>query len=313
MEEILKKQREKAEAEAKAKELAKPRPPIDFSNDILTPTPVFSSSSSASGSSVSSKNIASAPQLDEDDLKESNRSNSPKTQVPTGTTIASLGEMSLREFEATTSDPFEIASLQAINDMEVLQSVLQPIPPPVITSLVSSSSTVVTTAPQTQTSETPPISELGHDTVTLTQPSPLPTTTTHTRTEPVSPRVSRNTFYPDITQPATSTTTPLFQPSPATVPPQSGALASNQSTPLLTHGLMSFEDSFVNNSKTATVSMDHLVSSPGNVSSMTGGLSASETGVGLLIDISGNSVGNKDTPHPLPPVRRLYNVQVCGV
>lgn len=37
-----------------------------------------------------------------------------------------LGEMSLRDFESDSNDPFENAALQAIDDMSELQSVLQP-------------------------------------------------------------------------------------------------------------------------------------------------------------------------------------------
>ena len=57
--------------------------------------------------------------------------------------IVSLGQLSLMEFEGDNSDPFEMATLQAINDFEVLQSVLQP--------------TVCTTAPVTATSSPSPI------------------------------------------------------------------------------------------------------------------------------------------------------------
>ena len=86
-----------------------PQAPIipTLSSTILTPTPVTTTGSS-SGTSI-------------------NHSTGDGGSVDGAVgAIKSLGEMSIREFEGDNNDPFEIASLQAINDMEVLQSVLQP-------------------------------------------------------------------------------------------------------------------------------------------------------------------------------------------
>ena len=61
-----------------------------------------------------------------------------------------LMNWSIKEFEGASTDPFEIASLQAINDMEVLESVLQPLPVAAtgaaITGLPPFSATSTTTA-----------------------------------------------------------------------------------------------------------------------------------------------------------------------
>ena len=73
------------------------------------------------------------PHLDSTILTPMPVSSAPST-TPTSTTTtadqsvtnmaASLGEMSLRDFEGDSGDPFEATSLQAINDMELLQTVL---------------------------------------------------------------------------------------------------------------------------------------------------------------------------------------------
>ena len=119
IEEVQRQQREREEAEAKAaQESAPPQPLMVFGNDILTPTPVCSSNNLNNGSTS--------------DNQQNSDSDSPRStsgiEVTMEPPIKSLGELSIREFEANTDDPFEIASLQAINDTEVLQSVLQPIP-----------------------------------------------------------------------------------------------------------------------------------------------------------------------------------------
>lgn len=49
------------------------------------------------------------------------------SQLGTSDTIAGkLGELSLKDFEGDANDPFEMTTLQAIDDMAELQSVLQP-------------------------------------------------------------------------------------------------------------------------------------------------------------------------------------------
>jgi len=120
IEELRRQQREKEEAEAQA---ARDRAPPLFSNDILTPTPVFSQG-------YSNNTETSQASTDSDSPKSTSGVEVTVEQPP----LKALGELSIREFEANLDDPFEIASLQAINDMEVLQSVLQPIPPPILTS-----------------------------------------------------------------------------------------------------------------------------------------------------------------------------------
>ena len=97
-----------------------PCPPPSFSLDsILTPVPVLTSPP------------AGGPPSGEDGSDAATPGDEGSSAPP----IRSLGQMSIREFEGDTMDPFELASLQAINDMAELQSVLQstvclPAPPP---------------------------------------------------------------------------------------------------------------------------------------------------------------------------------------
>ena len=116
-------------------QLPMPRPPIIPGDDILTPTPVVAASTTSQSSSDS--NNAAQTSLARSNAAESKLNL--KKKVSDG--VLSLGESSLREFEGDSSDPFEIASLQAINDMEILQTVLQP----------------KTTPPSTAVGTTPPI------------------------------------------------------------------------------------------------------------------------------------------------------------
>jgi len=103
-------QAEKRQAELESEDTVNtpPRPPIipPLSSTILTPTPV-----TASDGGVNTKDLTGG---------EADGGRGGGVDV-----IKSLGQMSIREFEGDNNDPFEIASLQAINDMEVLQSVLQ--------------------------------------------------------------------------------------------------------------------------------------------------------------------------------------------
>lgn len=69
---------------------------------------------------------------------------------------ATLGEMSLRDFEGDSSDPFEAASLQAINDMELLQTVLiQHTPHPPLQPQPRGDTVAMATAPQPLPSSQP--------------------------------------------------------------------------------------------------------------------------------------------------------------
>ena len=120
---------------------AMPRLPFMSTTDILTPTPVGPSSPKSSTPRNSTGNIASAAnQSSSSGESGSSHSLTVEDEPQAGSNKAksesnfkSLGHFSLKEFEGDV-DPFEMASLQAINDMEELQSVLQPTAPPVVVS-----------------------------------------------------------------------------------------------------------------------------------------------------------------------------------
>ncbi len=190
LEEVQKQQQEREEAEAKAAKEAAPRPPV-FSNDILTPTPVTAT--------VSRPNTGSST----DNMNSSGEdSESPKSTSEVEMTVEppfkALGQMSISEFERT-DDPFEIASLQAINDMEVLQSVLQPIPPPIISTPTSTQPPSIVTVQNSTThvarSGTAPA--INHS-------SPIPTPRTsrtklHSNTDPsTTPPAVVDPFAPQV-------------------------------------------------------------------------------------------------------------------
>ena len=124
----------------------RPRPPIIPGNDILTPIPVTVAPSNTTGSQSSSSGdeTAQAAQTVSGDSEGKSKTNAKESE-----SVVPLGEMSIREFEGTiNNDPFEITSLQAINDMEILQTVLQPIPPPIMTSAITATTnTSVARAP----------------------------------------------------------------------------------------------------------------------------------------------------------------------
>ena len=306
IEELQRKQQEKEEAEALAKELAKPRPPVTFSNDILTPTPVSSCSNTSSSSGAAA--TASAPLLyveagtKQNGNTDTNARGGSIELTAEPPVIKSLGQLSIREFEGDyNNDPFEIASLQAINDMEVLQSVLQPIAPPILTSSVSSSNKMVaTSSPLTQTSmllSGNQLSDPGGTATTVTQSSPIPAP--RSTTKQTSPPTVHSTLFPTSTPPSVIPPIQTAHPFPTIVPTAS-------STAVVGGGALSFADSFVTN--TATVSAIPVVGSPGNASVMKGAPSSSEPGVGMLIDIGSHVPNKSDQP---PAVRLLYNVQVC--
>lgn len=118
-----------------------PHPPLLLSSEILTPTPVAPPISQNSptmgdargkGSAVMTQQASSSngeggssSSLIEDDKKPAATSD----HVTNEAVFKSLGNWSIKEFEGDVMDPFEITSLQAINDMEELQSVLLPTKP----------------------------------------------------------------------------------------------------------------------------------------------------------------------------------------
>ena len=110
---------------------------------------------SASGSSQSNSDGSSSSLLGDDDAKKTAADFNSNANPSAATVIKSLGNFSLKEFEGDSTDPFELATLQAINDMEELQSVLQPLlvsddtttPPPASTSTLSSCTSQVSSLP----------------------------------------------------------------------------------------------------------------------------------------------------------------------
>ena len=127
------------------------RPPIIPSSDILMPIPVAPVSSAGQSGSDSDETGQATLAGNFADGKS-------KSKTSENDALKSLGQMSIREFEGDTSDPFEITSLQAINDMEILQTVLQPMttPPAAIITCgtvlpVATPSTVIAHQPATAT------------------------------------------------------------------------------------------------------------------------------------------------------------------
>ena len=158
--------------------------PVLSGTDILTPTPVAPTSTitstvgrgvnSGSGNPFTSPAVgpsnaseSSSSLLGDNNVKKSppatdNSSSATANDKMDATIFKSLGNWSIKDFEGDTMDPFEIASLQAINDMEELQSVLQPTP--VVTgtgSVLAGSSSAANTLVQTgvvSTSQLPSLS-----------------------------------------------------------------------------------------------------------------------------------------------------------
>lgn len=154
-----------------------------FSSTILTPTPVTTTTN--------------------------NGANNMTNETSTGVNIKSLGQLSIREFEGDDYDPFEIASLQAINDMEVLQSVLQP-------TVVSTSSSSGSTASSSPSQGSQP---------QLSQPSTKPQQAVHASgsTVLIPPVVTSSVCQP---QPSI----PLPMESALTNPFQSGPFVASSTT-----------------------------------------------------------------------------------
>ena len=188
-----------------------PHPPFLASMDILTPTPVappITSQNSpimgegrgvalaaAAQSGSSSGEGDSSTSLIEDEAQPEGKGSE---QNKTSNVFKSLGNWSIKEFEGDAMDPFEIASLQAINDMEELQSVLQPTQAPpaaaTIAAVASASSSSSASSPAVQgTSRSTPamivssqsqVLAVSHPSAAAVQSSPmvgtLPTSTTGT-------------------------------------------------------------------------------------------------------------------------------------
>ncbi|XP_064390185.1 mucin-2-like isoform X2 [Halichondria panicea] len=179
---LKKELQEREEAAAKAaRELIPPQPL--FSNDILTPTPVASNATKLSAANS---------------VENSEDSDSPKStsgiELTVEPPIKTLGQISIREFETNThDDPFEIASLQAINDMEVLQSVLQPIPLPIISTPTSTSPPLIQTSQQNSTTQMPGLGTSP----TRSHSSPIPTP----RTSRTQLTANSSGLYPSTTPP----------------------------------------------------------------------------------------------------------------
>ena len=147
--ELLKKQQQEEEDKKK-----KHHPPfMPSSTEILTPTPVAPPTSQSSPvvgresstvvvmgvavgsaqSGSSSGGEGSSTSLIEDETRPTPTAAAVLVTATAQNTdvLKSLGNWSIKEFEGEAMDPFEIASLQAINDMEELQSVLQTMYTPV--------------------------------------------------------------------------------------------------------------------------------------------------------------------------------------
>ena len=107
----------------KTTQQAKPLPAFLSSDTILTPIPVANNTSNTSQSSSDSSRKSNQTGLAS--IADSGGGAQAESK-DNSNVIKSLGQMSIREFEGDNLDPFEITSLQAINDLEVLQSVLQP-------------------------------------------------------------------------------------------------------------------------------------------------------------------------------------------
>ncbi len=174
-----------------------PRPPI-FSSTILTPTQVTASPGS----------------------------NATPTSEPSaepehgGSTIKSLGQLSIREFEGDDSDPFELATLKAINDMEILQSVLQPTAPVLVcpaTATVTPPSKTNSSSALTQTSSivSPVVQTVPPGSVVIPATTHVPVAHSRAQTQPqVSPPVAMSTDLFGTTPTPTSTPSPALLPQP---------------------------------------------------------------------------------------------------
>lgn len=150
---VLEQQEQQQQQQAKGGESPRPAHPPFMPNttEILTPTPVgpppasqssptvggregnvvatptAGTAAQSSGTSSGGEGGGSSSSLIEDENPTQRQPSAPGTNKTTDI-FKSLGNWSLREFEGDAMDPFEITSLQAINDMEVLESVLQPRP-----------------------------------------------------------------------------------------------------------------------------------------------------------------------------------------
>ena len=169
----------KREEEEQARRDSQPRAPV-LSSTILLPTPA-STTTAASGTGSGSNSDSEFA--------------APSGSSGTINVTASLGQF-IREIEGV-DDPFEIASLQAINDMEMLQTVLQP--------TAVSSAVVSPPAPATSAAATPRQAR--------TVPSPV-------INQPAVVPVINQPPAPVMTQPPVANPALLVNPGPVSSHPQ---------------------------------------------------------------------------------------------
>lgn len=316
-----------------------PHPPT---TEIMTPTPVGPPTSQSSptvgrdnavgvaiaaqSSSSSGGEGGSSSSLIEDE----SQATAATSGKSTSDVFKSLGNWSIKEFEGEAMDPFEIASLQAINDMEMLQSVLQPMQTPA-------------TAPLPATSSSPSVS--SHSTSqSSVQSSPnlnmlvtnLAITTTAAIASPVGVSgVTHATLLSHAMSPNTdprTLTTPASQVPARRIPPGGNTQVSysGSGTPLSSTQLNPREvtNPFVSGAvqrvvpvqappiNASTTSTNPFLSSEPIQSFTAASVSAlspqqwqqeqapprshSEPGVGTLVDLSGRSPNH--TPQVKPPI-----------
>lgn len=192
------------------------------STDILTPTPVAPPTTSQQSSTTITSNAGQSndvSQANSQPLLATSSNNS------SDAIFKSLGNWSIKEFEGDVMDPFEITSLQAINDMEELQSVLLPLtstappPPPAVSAAppppVSTAPSPATTSAVAVASATPPLAvSVLPSAVTLPSAStssssslaPLPHTNPFSRS---AATIQSPVLTPPITNTVNVTTGPL--------------------------------------------------------------------------------------------------------
>ena len=283
-----------------------PRLPFMSSTDILTPTPVPlpTPSSVAAGNTVACASVAGSSSNEESSsstlIEETNpvAVNKDKSEAM----FKSLGNWSLQEFEGDTMDPFETTSLQAINDIEELQSVLQPTSSKVITnsSPVVSQSALVSTS-HSAIQSTPVVS--SHATtdglITLTYGANTP----HLSSSNSSPEVSSSGNQNSLPTAGErrGSHTGIF---PLEAVPSAKTHCNQQAVPSIAVLSNSFSGGHsaltnVNPFLTSDFAQKQLQFPPvSNVQQQV--QQPIEPGVGTLVDLGGNGTGY--THHPKPPV-----------
>ena len=230
-----------------------PRPPFLSSTDILTPTPVAppitsqsspvvgdrlvplmaAAGSAAQSGSSSGEGDSTSSLFDDETQPAATGQDQSKAER---TVFKSLGNWSIKEFEGDAMDPFEIASLQAINDMEELQSVLQPTPPPTTAATIAAAASASSSSPSSPAvqvgvsssshslvapSQSPPVTAASHQSTTATQLSTILTSTARTgqlpshvvphppQATPSSPGLPRTGVVSSSSDMTVSTSSPL--------------------------------------------------------------------------------------------------------